>query len=89
MLEDITAFVTGASRGIGAEIAVELADQGASVALADVENAEPMAVGDNDFALDDYLIDPEDVAAQVAYLPGPHARKITGQEIAVDAGGTY
>jgi NAD(P)-dependent dehydrogenase (short-subunit alcohol dehydrogenase family) len=59
------------------------------VALADVENAEPMAVGDNDFALDDYLIDPEDVAAQVAYLPGPHARKITGQEIAVDAGGTY
>ena len=34
MLEDTVAFVTGASQGIGREIAVELADQGASVALA-------------------------------------------------------
>jgi len=57
--------------------------------LAEVENAEPLEITGNDFALDDYVVPPEDVAAQVAYLAGPHARKITGQEIAVDAGGTY
>lgn len=34
MLDDVTAIVTGASQGIGAEIAVTLADRGASVALA-------------------------------------------------------
>ena len=56
-------------------------------ALADVEDAEPLSIGENDFALPDYLIDPADVAEQVAYLAGPHARKITGQEIGVDAGG--
>ncbi|WP_247008442.1 SDR family NAD(P)-dependent oxidoreductase [Halorientalis litorea] len=61
----------------------------AQAELASVENAEPASIGDDDFALPDYLIQPEDVAEQVAYLAGPHARKITGQEIAVDAGGTY
>jgi NAD(P)-dependent dehydrogenase (short-subunit alcohol dehydrogenase family) len=55
--------------------------------LADVESAEPASIGPNDFALPDYTIPPEDVAEQVAYLAGPHGRKITGQEIAVDAGG--
>ena len=41
-LGDITAFVTGASQGIGREIAVSLADKGADVALAarNVENLE-------------------------------------------------
>lgn len=34
MLNEHVAFVTGASQGIGREIAVELADQGAAVALA-------------------------------------------------------
>jgi NAD(P)-dependent dehydrogenase (short-subunit alcohol dehydrogenase family) len=34
MLDDTTAFVTGASQGIGREIALTLADQGADVALA-------------------------------------------------------
>jgi len=57
--------------------------------LADVENAEPLTIAENDFALPDYLTDPADVAEQVAYLAGPHARHITGQEIAVDAGGTW
>ena len=57
--------------------------------LADVENAEPASIGPDDFALPDYTIPPEDVAEQVAYLAGPHARKVTGQEIAVDAGGTW
>ena len=56
---------------------------------ADAENAEPASVGPNDFLLPEYFIPPEDVAEQVAYLAGPHARKITGQEIAVDSGGTY
>lgn len=58
-------------------------------ALADVDNAEPLEITDNDFALSGYLVPPEDIAAQVAYLAGPRARKITGQEIAVDAGGSY
>jgi len=57
--------------------------------LEDVENAEPLEISGNDFALEDFLIDPADVAAQVAYLAGPHARKITGQEIAIDAGGSF
>lgn len=56
--------------------------------LAELEDAEPASIGPNDFALPDYTIPPEDVAEQVAYLAGPHGRKITGQEIAVDAGGT-
>ncbi|MFB6143490.1 MAG: SDR family NAD(P)-dependent oxidoreductase [Halorientalis sp.] len=60
----------------------------AQAELAAVENAEPASVGPDDFALPEYFIDPADVAEQVAYLAGPHARKITGQEIAVDAGGT-
>lgn len=34
MLDDITAFVTGASQGIGREIALTLADHGANVGLA-------------------------------------------------------
>jgi NAD(P)-dependent dehydrogenase (short-subunit alcohol dehydrogenase family) len=58
-------------------------------AMADLENAEPASIGDDDFALPDYMIPPADVAEQVAYLAGPAGRKITGQEIAVDAGGTY
>ena len=58
-------------------------------ALADVEGAEPLEIGPNDFALPDYLVQPTDIAAQVAYLAGPHARKITGQELAIDAGGSY
>lgn len=57
--------------------------------LADVENAEPLQIGPDDFALPDYLVSPEEVAAQVAYLAGPSGRHITGQEIAVDAGGTW
>lgn len=57
--------------------------------LADVENAEPLQIGDNDFAFDNYLVEAGDVAAMVAYLAGPHARKITGQELAIDAGGSY
>jgi NAD(P)-dependent dehydrogenase (short-subunit alcohol dehydrogenase family) len=56
--------------------------------LADVDDAEPASLGPDDFTLPEYFVDPEDVAEQVAYLAGPHARKITGQEIAVDAGGT-
>lgn len=58
-------------------------------ALADVENAEPLEITENDFAFDDFLVDPADIAAHVAYLAGPHARKLTGQEIAIDAGGSY
>jgi NAD(P)-dependent dehydrogenase (short-subunit alcohol dehydrogenase family) len=57
--------------------------------LADVENAEPASTGPDDFPLPDFTIPPGDVAEQVAYLAGPHARKVTGQEIAVDAGGTW
>ena len=58
-------------------------------AMAELENAEPASIGDDDFALPEFMIPPEDVAQQVAYLAGPYGRKITGQEIAVDSGGTY
>jgi NAD(P)-dependent dehydrogenase (short-subunit alcohol dehydrogenase family) len=57
--------------------------------LADVENAEPASIGPDDFALPDYLVSPGEVAQQVAYLASPAGRHITGQEIAVDAGGTW
>jgi NAD(P)-dependent dehydrogenase (short-subunit alcohol dehydrogenase family) len=57
--------------------------------LAAVENAEPSSIGPDDFALPDFYIPPADVAEQVAYLAGPNARKVTAQEIAVDAGGTW
>lgn len=56
--------------------------------LASVENAEPASIGPNDFALPEFTIPPSDVAEQVAYLAGPYGRKVTGQEIGVDAGGT-
>ncbi|WP_255195646.1 SDR family NAD(P)-dependent oxidoreductase [Halorarius litoreus] len=57
--------------------------------LADVEHAEPASIGADDFALPDFLVSPEEVAEQVAYLAGPSGRHITGQEIAVDSGGTW
>jgi NAD(P)-dependent dehydrogenase (short-subunit alcohol dehydrogenase family) len=57
--------------------------------LASVENAEPASIGPDDFALPDFYIPKSDVAEQVAYLAGPNARKVTAQEIAVDAGGTW
>jgi len=41
MLEGTTAFVTGASRGIGREIAVRFAEEGANVALAARSTGEP------------------------------------------------
>jgi NAD(P)-dependent dehydrogenase (short-subunit alcohol dehydrogenase family) len=53
------------------------------------EGIEPADVGADDFALPDYVVDPAEVAQQVAYLAGPHARHITAQEIAVDSGGTW
>lgn len=57
--------------------------------LADVDGAQPLEITGNDFALPEYLIQPDDIATQVAYLAGDAGRKITGQEIAVDAGGSY
>jgi len=57
--------------------------------LAAVENAEPASIGPTDFALEEFTVPPGDVAEQVAYLAGPDARAITGQEIGVDAGGTW
>ncbi|MFB6082720.1 MAG: SDR family NAD(P)-dependent oxidoreductase [Halorientalis sp.] len=60
----------------------------AQAKLAEVDDAEPASLSGDDFTLPEYFVDPRDVAEQVAYLAGPHARKITGQEIAVDAGGT-
>ncbi|MFC7236364.1 SDR family NAD(P)-dependent oxidoreductase [Halosegnis marinus] len=57
--------------------------------LAEVEDAEPYAIGPDDFALPDYVVEAEEVAEQVAYLAGPHGRHVTAQEIGVDAGGTW
>lgn len=61
----------------------------AQAKMAEMENAAPANIGPDDFALPDYFIPPRDVAEQVAYLAGPHARHVTGQEIAVDSGGTW
>lgn len=61
----------------------------AQARLAEMEDAEPLSLGPDDFALPDYMVEPEEVAAQVAYLAGPHARHVTAQEIGVDAGGTW
>ena len=57
--------------------------------LAAVEDAEPASIGPNDFALEAFMVPPEDVAEQVAYLAGPDARHVTAQEIGVDSGGTW
>lgn len=57
--------------------------------VAELDDAEPADISDSDFALPEYVIQPGDIAAQVAYLAGPHGRKITGQEIVIDSGGTY
>ena len=57
--------------------------------LAALENAEPASIGPNDFALDEFMVPPEDVAEQVAHLAGPDARHVTAQEIGVDSGGTW
>ena len=53
------------------------------------EGFETADVGEDGFALPDYVVEAEEVAEQVAYLAGPHARHITAQEIAVDSGGTW
>jgi NAD(P)-dependent dehydrogenase (short-subunit alcohol dehydrogenase family) len=84
--DDVTVNVVQPGPVAGERIQRALEGQ---AALADVEGAQPLEIGDNDFALPDYLIQAGEVAEQVAYLAGPHARKITGQEIAVDAGGSY
>jgi NAD(P)-dependent dehydrogenase (short-subunit alcohol dehydrogenase family) len=57
--------------------------------LEGMENAEPTRIDEGWFAMPDYVVEPEEVAAQVAYLAGPHGRHITAQEIGVDAGGTW
>lgn len=57
--------------------------------LADVERAEPVNIGPDDFALNDYLMSPDEVAEQVAYLVSEHGYHISAQEIGVDAGGTW
>ncbi len=61
----------------------------AQAKMAEMENAEPASIGQNDFALPDFFVPPADVAEQVAYLAGPKARHITAQEVAVDSGGTW
>lgn len=57
--------------------------------LEGTENAEPVDIDENWFAMPDYVVEPEEVAEQVAYLAGPHGQHITAQEIGVDAGGTW
>jgi NAD(P)-dependent dehydrogenase (short-subunit alcohol dehydrogenase family) len=61
----------------------------AQARLADVDHAHPVEFGENDFALPDYVVEPREVAEQVAYLAGPHARHVTAKELGVDAGGTW
>lgn len=73
-----TAIVTGAAQGIGAAIAANLAEAGATVAAADI-NAEGAAavagkLGDPNFALHVDVGDPESVAALHAEVTGRTGR---------------
>jgi Short-chain alcohol dehydrogenase of unknown specificity len=70
MLEDVTAFVTGASQGIGEEIAVTLADYGASVALAARgdgihDTAERIDRPDRTLAVETDVTDEDSVAGSI------------------------
>ena len=70
MLDDTTAFVTGASQGLGREIAIAFADAGASVALAArsdgiYETEERIDADDRTLALETDVTDPESVADAV------------------------
>jgi NAD(P)-dependent dehydrogenase (short-subunit alcohol dehydrogenase family) len=69
MLEDTTAFVTGASRGIGREIAETLAGHGASVALAARSDGiydTADAIGDRALAVETDVTDEDSVADSLA-----------------------
>ena len=57
--------------------------------LATVDRAEPASIGPDDFALNDYMMAPSEIAEQVAYLASEHGRHISAQEIGVDGGGTW
>ncbi len=57
--------------------------------LSDVENAEPADIGAGDFALPNFIVEPEEVAEQVMYLAGENGRHVTAQDINIDAGGAW
>ncbi|WP_254545342.1 SDR family NAD(P)-dependent oxidoreductase [Halomarina pelagica] len=65
MLSDTTAFVTGASQGLGRAIARTLADRGASVALA-ARNEEGLAETADAIPEDRALVVPTDVTDEAA-----------------------
>lgn len=69
MLDGTTAFVTGASQGIGREIAITLAEQGANVALAarsDTIHGISDDLGDSALAVTTDVTDPSSVEASIA-----------------------
>jgi NAD(P)-dependent dehydrogenase (short-subunit alcohol dehydrogenase family) len=68
MLDETTAFVTGASQGIGREIATTLADNGANVALAArSESIHELSdeIGDSALAVETDVTDPSSVEESV------------------------
>ncbi|WP_418771542.1 SDR family NAD(P)-dependent oxidoreductase [Halobacterium yunchengense] len=68
MLADRTAFVTGGSQGIGREIALTLADEGANVAVAargDGIHDTAAAIGDGALAVETDVTDESSVASSV------------------------
>ena len=72
-LDGKTAVITGAGCGIGREIALELAKEGANIVLAapELDQIEAVATkGRSDNHLDDQskLLQPEDIAEYVAFI---------------------
>jgi sorbitol-6-phosphate 2-dehydrogenase/meso-butanediol dehydrogenase/(S,S)-butanediol dehydrogenase/diacetyl reductase len=70
LLADTTAFITGAARGIGLEVARRFAEQGAAVALADID---PGALEAAVSALIDSGVDPARVATAVVDVTDPES----------------
>jgi NAD(P)-dependent dehydrogenase (short-subunit alcohol dehydrogenase family) len=93
------ALVTGASRGIGAGIALILADQGADVVITYERSADRAAIDTDLNPADGAAADlnrsltalgrygtPADIGNAVAFLASPAASYMTGSVLTVDAG---
>jgi Enoyl-(Acyl carrier protein) reductase len=78
MLQDKVAVVTGAARGIGRAIAVEMAANSAHVVVVDIAGKVLTGLG--------RVCEPREIAAVIAFLASEDASFMTGANVAVDGG---